>query len=247
MQLSSLQPGPRFLGEVTPSEPWISIVQRHLEGRSEWTRLLFIQHIVPPRAALTARTPVREYSESEIRFNLLALVRSHLLVAEEHAARVFARLQHAYEALEAAGAVGDAAPPEAIAIGAGIDLQSLPQPVPGSNGGGSGDPASSATAADLLLQYEELQRTLAQAAAAIHRFVHPATCPLCPALTHCVPCGLFSTARLLSARSGVPRMLAVVTTLSRSSWRYDLQESVQAAGCSYILLVLLLLLIASRL
>ena len=171
------------------------------------------------RAALTARPPVREYSESEIRFNLLALVRSHLLVAEEHAARVFARLQHAYEALEAAGAVGDAAPPEAIVISAGIDVQSLPQPVPGSDGGGCGDPASSATAAELLLRYEELQRTLAQAAASIQRFVPPATCPLCPALAHCVSCGLPSTARLLSALSGMPRTLAVDTTLSRSSWR----------------------------
>ena len=136
----SLQSGPRLLGILSPGEHWTLVVKRHLQSR------------------------IAEYSESEIRFNLLALVKSSLLGAEEHIARILERLRRAYAALEAAGVVGDSAPPDAIACSAGINISNLPH-VEEPHAAAVG--IVSTASEGLIREYEDLQRALTQAAIAL--------------------------------------------------------------------------------
>jgi hypothetical protein len=113
------------------------------------------------RQHLQAR--IDEYAASEIRFNLLALVKSRLLTAQQGVQRLLGRLQSVYDALEAADAAGDAAPPSALAVAAGVDPSLVPELTL---------PVVAAAAADvprLTAEYSDLQGALSRAATELER------------------------------------------------------------------------------
>lgn len=134
-EFDGLQAGPKLLGKTTPGERWVAVARQHLQER------------------------IHEYSASEIRFNLLALTKSRLAAAQDGVVRLLGRLRSVYDALDAAAATGDAAPPEAIAVGAGLDPQLVPEScalLPRAS-----DPAG------LQAEYAELQGALGSACGAL--------------------------------------------------------------------------------
>lgn len=130
-------------------------------------------------------------------------------------ALVLQQLRQTFAALETAGAVDDAAPPDAVAVGLGIDVSSLPSPSPTSEDDAMGSAARRDT---LMSEYVELQRLLAQAAAALERCAAVDESP-CHCKAHILPSFVADAVRRLSERNGALRTTGDATTTSRLSWK----------------------------